>query len=58
MQLEKDDVSSVKRLTSRNSRQQPPITLYMIVSELESDLMKLRSHFAKVITKVFGINRK
>ena len=58
MRLGKDDVSSVKRLTSRNSRQQPPITLYMIALELENDLMKLRSHFAKVITKVFGISRK
>ena len=58
MRLGKDDVSSVKHSTSRNSRQQQPITLYMIALELENDLMKLRSHFAKAITKVFGINRK
>jgi hypothetical protein len=58
MRLGKDDASSVKRSTSRNSRQQQPITLYMIVMELENDLMKLRSHFAKVITKVFGISQK
>jgi hypothetical protein len=41
-----------------SNHQQQPITLYMIAMELENDLMKLRSRFAKGITKVFGMIRK
>lgn len=36
-------------------RQPPPITLSMIATELESDLMKLRSRFAKATIKGYGI---
>jgi len=48
----------VASLGKSNNHQQQPITLYMIAMELENDLMKLRSRFAKGITKVFGTIRK
>jgi hypothetical protein len=50
--------SFATRMGKRNDHQQQPITLYMIATELENDLMKLQSRFARVITKVFGTIRK
>jgi hypothetical protein len=44
----------VASLAKSNDHQRQPITLYMIATELESDLMKLRSRFVKVITRVYG----
>jgi len=58
MKSDKENALSV-RLTAKSSYpQQQPITLFMIVSELESDLIKLRSRFVRAIIKVFGINQK
>lgn len=48
----------VKNLANRNSRPQQHITLSMIAMELENDLTKMRSRFAKAITKASGIKAK
>jgi len=58
MKSESENASSAKPSKKSSYPQQQRITLYMIALELENDLMKLRSRFAKVITKVFGINQK
>ena len=58
MKSDRENALSAKTSVNPNSHQRQPITLYMIALELENDLMKLRSRFVKVITKVFGINRK
>lgn len=47
-----------KNLVNRNSHPRQPITLSMIAMELENDWTKMRSRFAKGITKVFGIKAK
>jgi hypothetical protein len=57
-QSESSRAASAKRSMKSSNHQQQPITLYMIAMELENDLMKLRSRFAKGITKVFGMIRK
>ena len=44
----------VASLAKSKDHQPPPITLYMIATELENDLMKLQSRFAKGITRVYG----
>jgi hypothetical protein len=41
-----------------NNLQPPLTTLYMIVSELENDLIKTRSRFVRAIIKVFGTRPK
>jgi hypothetical protein len=50
--------ASAKRSMKSNNHQQQPITLSMIATELENDLIKMRYRFVKVITKVCGIIRK
>ena len=45
----------VASLVKSKDRQPPPITLSMIGMELESDLMKLRSRFAKATIRGYGI---
>jgi hypothetical protein len=50
--------SFATRMEKHKDRQQQPITLYMIATELENDLTALRSRFVKAITKVFGTIRK
>lgn len=45
----------VASLVKYKDRQPPPITLSMIATELESDLMKLRSRFARATIKGYGI---
>jgi len=54
----KNLAASAKRSMKSNNHQQQRITLYMIATELENDLIALRSRFVRVITKVFGIRRK
>jgi len=44
----------VASLEKSKDHQQQPITLYMIATELENDLMILRSRFAKGIIRVYG----
>jgi len=44
----------VANFKKSKDHQQQPITLYMIATELENDLMKLRSRFVKGITRVYG----
>ena len=51
-------VAVVRNLANRNNHQRQHITLSMIAMELEKDLTKMRSRFAKGITKVFGIKAK
>jgi len=58
MKYDKENASSARPTENRSYPRPQPITLYMIASELERDWTKLQSHFAKAITKVFGINRK
>ena len=45
----------VASLVKYKDRQPPPITLSMIVMELESDLMTLQSRFARATIKGYGI---
>jgi hypothetical protein len=47
-----------KNLVNRNSHPQQRITLFTIGMELEKDWTKMRSRFAKGITKVSGIKAK
>lgn len=58
MKYDSESASSVRPSKRSNYPQQQRITLYMIALELERDWTKLQSHFAKVITKVFGISQK
>ena len=48
----------VDALESSKEAKPKPTTLSMIVEDLESDLIKLRSRFARAITKVYSTLRK
>lgn len=48
----------VDALESSKEAKPKPTTLSMIAEDLESDLIELRSRFAKAITKVYSTLRK
>jgi len=55
MKSDKENASSVRPTAKSKCHPRQPITLSMIALELENDLTEIRSHFARIITKVCSI---